>query len=166
VKRIIATHKDPDADALAAAWLASRYLFDGDSIEVIFLPRNVSLTKTSPLDCVVDLCCTYDRERLIFDHKPPAFADRNETCATRLVWDHLRACGKPLNHLAALIGVVHEGDSRPPRQPSAALKESRRDGFHAAVRWARENIEGDREVFLAASKWLNKFERVARRDGR
>lgn len=165
MKRIIATHKDPDADALAAAWLASRYLFDGDSTEVIFLPRNVSLARLSPVDCVVDLCCAYDRKRLIFDHKPPAFANRNETCATRLVWDHLLASGKPLNHLARLIDVVHEGDSRPPRLPSAALTASRQDGFHAVVRLARATMNSDREVFVAASKWLNKYERVARRNG-
>lgn len=159
----VATHRKPDADALVSAWLASRYLFDDRRVEVVFVARECSIDKLAQFDCVVDLSCIHDPERLIFDHKPPAFCDRNETCATRLVWKHLLSLRRPVEHLASLISVVHEGDSNPPRRPSAALMASRNDGLHAAVRQARTTLESDKEVFQAVSRWLARFDRAARR---
>jgi hypothetical protein len=126
--RRVATHQKPDADALVSAWLASRYLFDDRRVDVVFVSRGCSVDKLASYDCVVDLSGVHDPERLIFDHKPPAFSDRNETCATRLVWEHLHSHGKPVEHFAPLIDVVHEGDSNPPRRPSPALAASRRTG--------------------------------------
>src|SRR3954447_18726866 len=90
VKRI-ATHSKPDADAVAAAWLAETFMFPGEDVEVVFVPRLRPGQPTPAADCVVDVGCAFDPKRLIFDHKPPAFADRNATCATRLVWEHLLA---------------------------------------------------------------------------
>jgi hypothetical protein len=159
----IATHKKPDADALVSAWLASRYLFDGHRAEVAFVGRMCSISKLAEFDCVVDLSCVYDPESLIFDHKPPAFIDRNETCATRLVWEHLVALGRPVEHFSSLVDVVHECDSNPPRSPSAALIASRTGGLHAAVKQARSTLESDRQVFRAVSRWLVHFDRAARK---
>ncbi len=39
VARRIATHRKPDADAIAASWLAEAYLFAGEKVEVAFVPR-------------------------------------------------------------------------------------------------------------------------------
>src|SRR5207302_6691572 len=54
-------------------------------------------------DCVVDIGRTHDPRRLRFDHKPPAFPDRNQTCAAKLVWEFLLQQGRPLGHLVDLI---------------------------------------------------------------
>ena len=118
VKRIV-THSKPDADAIAAAWLAETFLFPGEEVEVLFVPRLRPGQAGPAADCLVDIACIHDPERLIFDHKPPAFADRNATCATRLVWEHLLSLGRPVGHLEALVRVVHEGDWSPPRQAVA-----------------------------------------------
>lgn len=147
----VATHQNPDAAALVSAWLASRYLFDDRRVEVAFVARGCSVDRLAQYDCVVDLSCIHDPERLIFDHKPPAFANRNETCATRLVWKHLLSLRRPVEHLASLVSVVHEGDSNPPRRPSAALTASRKDGLHAIVRQARTSLGSDKEVFQAVN---------------
>jgi len=39
VARRIATHRKPDADAIAASWLAEAYLFAGEDVAVDFVPR-------------------------------------------------------------------------------------------------------------------------------
>src|SRR4051812_4076427 len=39
VARRIATHRKPDADAIAAAWPAGAYLFGGGDVEVVVVPR-------------------------------------------------------------------------------------------------------------------------------
>lgn len=164
--KLVATHQKPDADALVSAWLAWRYLFDDRRVDVVFVARGCSVKKLASYDCVVDLSGVYDPERLIFDHKPPAFSDRNETCATRLVWEHLLSLERPVEHFAPLVDLVHEGDSNPPRSPSAALANSRKDGLHAAVRQARAGLNTDLEVFQAVSRWLANFDRTARKTAR
>ena len=83
--RVIATHSKPDADAIAAAWLAETFLFPGEDVRVLFVPYLRPGQSCPAADCLVDIARTFDPERLNFDHKPPAFADRNATCATRLV---------------------------------------------------------------------------------
>jgi hypothetical protein len=37
--RRIATHRQPDADALVAVWLAERFLFAGEPTEIVFVAR-------------------------------------------------------------------------------------------------------------------------------
>ena len=100
---------------------------------------------------MVDVGNAYDPERLWFDHKPPAFADRNATCATKLVWEHLLRMKKDVAHLQPLVQVTFEGDTR---RWSEALKESRRNGAHAALkRYAREYV-ADSEVYARMKAWL------------
>lgn len=120
MKRIV-THKKPDADALVATWLATRYLFDGEEVEVVFVGRSYAVPADPSQDCVVDVGREYDPARLVFDHKPPAFSDRNGTCAARLVWEHLLCLGRPVHHLQQLIQVIHEGDRRPAGKHSPDL---------------------------------------------
>jgi hypothetical protein len=164
-RKTIATHAGPDADALAAAWLAERHLFADERAEVVFLPRTLDLSRGRLPDCVVDMAGLHDAGLLFFDHKPPAFSDRNETCTTRLLWAHLLALGRPVAHLAGLVDVVHEGDSSPPRAPSPALARSRRAGLHALVARLRARGASDADVYRAARRWLDRLDARARVDG-
>jgi hypothetical protein len=156
--KYIVTHKRPDADALVATWLAARFLFNGEKAEVIFVSRSYAVPANPPPDCVVDVGRAYDPARLVFDHKPPAFLDRNRTCAARLLWEHLLALRKPVHHLEQLIRVVHEGDRRPPRKPSPALLRSRKEGLHAQVRLRR--CLDDQSLYGAVRSWLDRHDRA------
>ena len=158
VKRIV-THKKPDADALVAIWLAARHLFGAEEVDVVFVGRNYILPTDLPPDCVVDVGRAYDPARLVFDHKPPAFPDRNLTCAARLVWEHLLALGEPVHHLRQLIQVIHEGDRRPAGKHTPALLLSKRQGFHAYISRLRKSLN-DQQLYRAARTWLDLFERT------
>jgi len=161
VKRV-ATHKQPDADAVASAWLTEIYLFAGEEVEVIFVPRHRARQAAPNADCFVDIANMHDPERLCFDHKPPAFADRNATCATKLVWEHLLRLGRPVGHLEALVETVHEGDHNPPRRPSPALQASRTGGFHAHVAQAHRAGADDGQLYSALRRWLNEYDAAVR----
>src|SRR4051794_29648478 len=67
VTRRIATHRKPDADAIAAVWLAEAYLFAGEDIEVAFVPRCRPGMLAGSFDCVVDVSNAHDPDRLVFD---------------------------------------------------------------------------------------------------
>jgi hypothetical protein len=151
VKRI-ATHKQPDGDALAALYLAERFLFRGEPVEIVFISRSAA---TMDADCVVDVGNEHDPVRLRFDHKPPAFTDRNETSATRLLWNYLCDHGEPVGHLVDFVSVVHEGDANPPRSPSSSLKQSRADGYHACVASARRQTDSDLQLYATVRSWLD-----------
>ena len=149
--KTIFTHKQPDLDAIVSAWLAQKYLFGREQATVIFVGRSLSRAQMDAADCVVDVGNAYDPECLWFDHKPPAFADRNATCATKLVWEHLLRLKKDVAHLQPLVQVTFEGDTR---RWSEALKESRRNGAHATLkRYARESA-ADSEVYARMTAWL------------
>jgi hypothetical protein len=156
--RRIATHAKPDPDAIVAAWLAATFLFPGEEAEVAFVPRTRPGQPGAAADCLVDITCTHDPQRLIFDHKPPAFADRNATCATRLIWEHLTALGRPVGHLEALVRVVHEGDRSPPARPSAELARSRADGLHAHFARMRGQCSDDHQLYRAVRSWLDHYD--------
>jgi len=157
----IATHKQPDADATASAWLAETYLFTGERVEVVFVPRHRPSQADPGVDCFVDVGNVNDPKRLCFDHKPPAFTDRNESCATKLVWEHLLRLGHPVHHLRALVEIIHEGDHSPPRRPSPALRASRADGFHARVTRLRGKGTEDGELYRTLCHWLDAYDAAA-----
>ena len=165
MKRIV-THSKPDADAIAAAWLAETFMFPGEEIEVAFAPRPRPGQPAPDADCVVDIACVHDPKRLVFDHKGPAFADRNATCATQLVWEHLLSLGRPVGHLEALVRVVHEGDRSPPGRPSPELARSRSEGFHSRLKQARARGGGDHQVYRVMRGWLDLHDREERAQGR
>ena len=81
-------------------------------------------------DCVVDVGNTYVPENYRFDHKPPAFQNRNSTCATRLIWEYLRDAGADVAHLEPLVQITYQGDTH---RNSDALIQSRIDGPHAEL---------------------------------
>lgn len=150
-KRIV-THKQPDGDALAATWLAERFLFAGEVVEITFVSRGTAITIA---DCVVDVGNEYAPDRLRFDHKPPAFTDRNQYCATRLLWNYLCERGDAVDTLSAFISIVHEGDANPPRSPSPELRQSRTDGYHACISQVRKEKTSDFALYEAVREWLD-----------
>jgi hypothetical protein len=151
MKRIV-THRASDPDAIVAAWLAAEHLFGGDVL-VVFVGRQQAVHAPGLADCVVDVGNRYDPEKLWFDHKPPAFADRNSTCATKLIWEHLLAIGRDVRHLEAIVQVVFEGDTR---RWSHALRQSRRDGLHAAFARAKQEAASENQLYALMAGWLRK----------
>lgn len=159
----VATHARPDPDAVVSVYLAERYLFpEGEPVVVVFVPRRRPSDIAAVADGAVDVWNTYDPERRLFDHKPPAFADRNETCATKLVWEYLCKTGKPVGHLAPLIQAVHEGDRNPPGKGGTALALSRREGFHAEFTRLRPQCSGDKDLYALLCDWLDKYSSALR----
>lgn len=156
--RHIATHSKPDADALVSAWLAERYLFPDDLCQIKFVGGTFELSKCQNYDCVVDVGRTCNPKRSLFDHKPPAFDNRDETCASNLVWQHLRKLGKPVNHLASLIELVHDGDAATRRSCSENYTESRQTGLHALIRHAKDYCDSDQMLYQATKVLLNDLE--------
>jgi hypothetical protein len=153
----IVTHRALDLDAVVSAWLAQAYLFDG-AVEVCFVSRSIDPTRHGEA-CLVDVGNSYDPARLRFDHKPPAFADRNETCAAKLVWEHLLTLGKLVRHLEPLVRVTFEGDTR---RFSPALKQSRLDGPHAELARAGRLYATDTERYTHMRLWLSEHARATK----
>ena len=153
--RHIATHRDPDADALAAAWIAESHLFPGHKCQTKFLERGFVVSDKRQFDCVVDVGRAFDPGRLLFDHKPPAFQDRNETCATRLVWQHASELDYPVDHLVDIVELVHDGDAATRRPRSNRYARSRRIGFHALIRHAQSYSQCDQMLYQAIKLCLD-----------
>ena len=143
----IATHKNPDADALVSSWLASRYGLVNDNARIAFVGRGANPKSLADHYFVVDIGKTHDVLNRRFDRKPPAFANRDETCATRLVWDWLlqQELGseerKNLIKLKSFVSLVHDRDAVSRRARSPAYKESREAGFP--------------RTWLASESWQN-----------
>lgn len=144
--RRIATHRKPDADALVAAWIAETHLFPGETCRVEFVSRGADLMGRD-FDCVVDVGRIFDSGRLWFDHKPPAFADRHETCAAKLVWQHAQENGRDLDYLRDIIELVHDGDAATRRSGSERYARSRQTGLHALIRHAGAHSHGDQMLY-------------------
>lgn len=155
--RRIITHADPDGDALVAAWLAERHLFAGETVEILFVPRERVLGCLRIGDCLVDVGNTLDPARHLFDHKPPALPSRHDSCAAKLVWEHLLASGEPVKHLEDLVLAVFAWDSVKRRQEFAAqATASKRDGFHAALDVAKQQGMNNAALYRHLRRWLNK----------
>jgi hypothetical protein len=153
----IITHTSPDLDAVVSAWLAQRYLFDSRA-PCCFASRRLDPARHLG-DCLVDIGNAYDPSRLRFDHKPPAFADRNSTCAARLVWEHLRALDSPVWHLQSLVTVTFEGDTR---RHSPQLRQSRINGPHAELKRLHRLHGSDTVRYAHMRLWLDHHEQQAR----
>ena len=152
----IVTHANPDLDAIVSAWLAQDFLFRGQPTEVVFVSRKVPENVMQTAACLVDVGNTYCPERYRFDHKPPAFVNRNSTCATRLIWEHLRETGVQVEYLAPLVQVTYEGDTH---RNSAALKQSRIDGPHAELARLKRKYRKATDVYQRMVVWLREYAR-------
>jgi hypothetical protein len=141
-RRAIAAPARPDADALAAAWLADRYLFAGEA-EVRFLPVGQGWAAGPPADCVVGLGGLHDAHWLLFDSSPPARAEPGAAGAARLVWDRLCGLGAAVGRLAPLVAAVHDGVSSPAEE------------FRRRVAAARERSLPDLELYRRARRYLD-----------
>ena len=156
----IVTHAKPDGDAIVSAWLAMRYLFVGEAVDVLFVPRRRVLGCLRPGDCLVDVGDTHDRDRFLYDHKPPALPARYDSCAARMVWEHLLDRGGSMRHLRQLVDAVHGRDSVRHRvQFREALAWSDRNGgFHYELRKHQESGVDDATVFRRLSTWLDSLD--------
>lgn len=154
--RRVITHSLPDADALVSAWLAERFLFVNDSVEVLLVPRGRVLGAYRRGDCLVDVGNTHDPAHFFFDHKPPALSNRHDSCAAKLIWEHLRSRGGTVEHLQPLIFAVFAGDSAKQRlRYGYEYKWSMTDGFHAFLARTRLREATDAGVYRAARRWLD-----------
>ncbi len=155
--RRVITHGEPDGDAVVSAWLAERFLFAEESVEVLLVPRGRVLGAYCPGDCLVDVGNTHDPEHFLFDHKPPAFPSRHDSCAALLVWQHLVKLGQPVARLEnPLIRAVFARDSA--RQRSKYKTEYRWSfaiGVQAALDKARQSSGSDAEVYRTVRDWLD-----------
>lgn len=154
----VATHAKPDVDALTAVWLVERYLFAGRRVDIVFLPYHHDFSKGPLVDCMLDMNGLHDPELLLFDHKPPAFADRNDACTAGLVWDYLVKSGQPVEHLADLVAVVHAGDSIRMRGGSPSYAESRKRGLHHEFYRKREPCPTDMDLYRDVRRWLDRHD--------
>ena len=153
MKKIV-THADPDLDAIVSAWIAQDFLFQAHKSEVLFVSRNVPQKLMSHADCLVDVGNTYCPENYRFDHKPPAFENRNSTCATRLIWQYLLETGAAVTHLEHLVEITYQGDTH---RNSEALKQSRIDGPHAELKKLKTEYKDITEVYRQMVLWLRKY---------
>ena len=156
----IVTHSKPDGDAVTAVWLAERFLFEGRSAHVSFVAYDYDWASGPPADCVIDMGGLHAPARGLFDHKLPALADRHDSCAARLVWDHLVELGRPVRHLEPLVNVVYAGDSARARSRfKDEFAESKRAGFHKALKDAKAEHTSDAGVYRVMRQWLNKHDK-------
>ncbi len=147
----IVTHANPDLDAIVSAWLAQDFLFRAQPTEVRFVSRKVPERLMQHANCLVDVGNTYCLQRYRFDHKPPAFKNRNSTCATRLIWEYLRDIGIPVTHLEHLVQVTYEGDTH---RNSEALRQSRIDGPHAELTRVKRKYKKAEDIYQRMVMWL------------
>ena len=152
--KLIITHADPDLDAIVSAWIAQDFLFKDYASEVLFVSRKVPEKLMLRADCVVDVGNTYIPENYRFDHKPPAFQDRNSTCATRLIWEYLCGIGSDIVHLEPLVQITYQGDTH---RNSDALKQSRINGPHAELKKLKSEYKEATEVYRRMVLWLRSY---------
>ena len=139
-------------DAVVSAWLARDFLFACHA-RVQFVSRSQVPRYKDSADCLVDVGQEYDPTRLRFDHRPPAFNKRTDSCAAKLVWEYLIQSGVDVAHLAGLVQLTHDGDSG---RSSQALRDSRRSGAHARLEKLKATYPDDNEVFGRMVRWLRR----------
>ena len=154
IKKQIITHANPDLDAIVSAWIAQDFLFKGHASEGLFVSRKVPEKLMLNADCVVDVGNTYIPEKYRFDHKPPAFQNRNSTCATRLIWEYLRDTGADVAHLEPLVQITYQGDTH---RNSDALKQSRIEGPHAELVKLKSEVKEITEVYRQMVLYLRSY---------
>lgn len=154
--KIVATHAEPDADALVAAWIAERFLFNGYNTRVVFVSKTLTPKSPAEFDCVVDVGNMHSPELRIFDHKPPAFPDRHASCAAKLLFEHLLESGHRVQHLQPLVQLVHDGDSIKRRAGSIAYRQSRKNGLHAEIARLKTQGLSDDQLYRRTKAWLDR----------
>ncbi len=150
----IVTHANPDLDAIVSAWIAQYFLFREHASEVLFVSRKVPERLRLQADCLVDVGNRYEPENYRFDHKPPAFENRNSTCATRLIWEYLLNAGVAVRHLEGLVEITYQGDTH---RNSEALKQSRIDGPHAKLKQLKAEDKDTTEIYQQMVLWLRSY---------
>ncbi len=109
--KLIVTHESPDADAIGYAYLMAKFAPGFEAYRIAFTNfsnPNQELLKRA--DSVGDIGGQYSPQEWRFDHHHFKGADSTNTCATKMLWHHLRLLGRDVNHLEPLIEVIHQGD--------------------------------------------------------
>ncbi|MGH7134722.1 MAG: hypothetical protein ACREHD_03220, partial [Pirellulales bacterium] len=156
----IAFPKNPDADALVAAWIVAHYLFDDESCAVVFVDGKRLVADLPPVDCAVGNWGSHDPFCVSFNAGSRVRTERGETCITRSVWEYLVAQGRQLEHLVKLVAVVEEGKNNA-GSPSEALQASQTNGLHAFVRQQIALVPDDHALFRTVCRWLHRYECAA-----
>ena len=107
MKRIV-THSKPDADAIAAAWLAENFPFQSEDVAVMFVSHRLPGQFRPATDSFVEVGCIQTPARRHFDHKPPAFAKPRPKPSRQLV----TGTDKTAMHEAALVVPAEESGGR------------------------------------------------------
>lgn len=109
--KLIVTHESPDADAIGFAYLMAKYAPGFEAYRIAFTNfsnPNQELLKRA--DSVGDIGGVYNPSKWRFDHHHFEGADSTNTCAAKMLWQHLKSHGRDVAHLEPLIEVVHQGD--------------------------------------------------------
>ena len=154
-ERHVAAHADPDADALTALWMLSRFLFTAQWVRVHFVSREHSFDIARQCDAAVGVGSVWNPAGLRFDHEPPAFPSPDLTCATRLVWEELQRRAADVGHLQGLVEVVHDGAAASRRTRSNVYRMSKRNGLHAHIKYVKRWAASDQLACHAVSLWLD-----------
>lgn len=125
---MIATHTNPDLDAICGVWLLKR--FGGlEDAEVRFVnTSNPDTALLAEATAIVDTGKEYDENRLRFDHHHLAGNAANDTCAARQVYDLLVFQIPTIEYLKPLVDLVFAGDTG-----RSEANQSRELGIHALL---------------------------------
>lgn len=150
----------PRPDDLIAVWMAERYGFPTCNCNVSFVPVESSGEESAEHDCCINIDVECSNAQLVFNSDANEIADQDPTCATRLVWESLVACGVDLDHLEPLVDLAHDSKVAPRQKASAAYKESATSGLLSHIKCLKELGETDKSVYNATALWLDTMYRV------
>jgi Uri superfamily endonuclease len=108
VKRL-AAFKNPDLDSLTAVWLAQRFLFPGNTVEVVFVPRDYPRWQLADFDWAPE---PTDAGLIGFDWgRKRSFLECYAASCCGKTWAFLQGLGRPVAHLIDLVHAIHFGGS-------------------------------------------------------
>lgn len=108
---MIVTHQNPDFDAIASVWLLKRYdKMDTAPVKYVNTGNPDKEILENAL-AVVDTGKVFDPANLRFDHHQLPGQAANDTCAAKLVYEHVLKIGIDASHLEPLIDLIFCGDT-------------------------------------------------------
>lgn len=155
--RRVITHDKLDGDAIGAAWLAERFLFANESVEILFVPRGRVLGAWRRGDCLVDVGYTHDAGNLFFDHKVPS-GKRFAPCAAGLLWERLMGLGNPLTDLQPPVEAILLAGGSLFAGSKSNLRQAYKEGnvYHRLLADAKSRYgNDDASVYRLMRTWLD-----------
>lgn len=124
---MIATHTNPDLDAIGGVWLLQRFGGLEDARIEYVNTGNPPADVLAQAAAVVDTGQRLDWSKLRFDHHHLPGAKSNETCATLEVFKFLNR-DQDLDYLFPLVNLIYHGDTG-----REEADQSRLTGIHALL---------------------------------